>query len=102
MQVLVYILLVGIIVGLVGWLNQAKLAEQIRFVAMWPYMSAQVRPYVLTTAAEQALKPGDSFRIRSGRVQALDTVFEISPSTARSEKILRPGTPSAGDGAATL
>jgi formylglycine-generating enzyme required for sulfatase activity len=43
-------------------MNQAQLAEQIRFVAMRPYMFAQVRPYVLSTAAERALKPGDSFR----------------------------------------
>jgi len=61
-RALVYILLVGIIIGLIGWMNQALLAEQIRFVAMRPYMLSQVRPYVLTTAAEQALKPGDSFR----------------------------------------
>lgn len=61
-RALVYMLLVGIIIGLIGWMNQAQLADQIRFAAMRPYMSTQVRPYVLTPAAEQALKPGDSFR----------------------------------------
>ena len=55
-------LLVGIIIGLIGWINQSQLAEQMKFVAMRPYMLAQVRPYVLTTAAERVLKPGNSFK----------------------------------------
>ena len=62
-QALVYILLVGIIAGLVGWINQAYVKEQINwYVTMRPYMLAQVRPYVLTAAAERALKPLASFR----------------------------------------
>ena len=58
-----FTLLVGIILGLVGWINQAYLEEQWRWWAvMRPYMVSQVRPYVLTAAAEQAIKPGDSFK----------------------------------------
>lgn len=59
----IYVLLVGIIIGLVGWINQAYLKEQINwFATMRPYMLKSVRPYVLTAQAERGLKPGDSFR----------------------------------------
>jgi formylglycine-generating enzyme required for sulfatase activity len=62
-QALIYMLLVGIITGLVGWINQSYVKEQINwFMAMRPYMLANFRPYVLTAEAEQALKPKDSFR----------------------------------------
>jgi formylglycine-generating enzyme required for sulfatase activity len=54
-QVLVYGLLVGVIAGLVGWMNEEHLKE-------YAYMLAQVRPHVLDAAAERALKPGDSFK----------------------------------------
>lgn len=59
----IFTLLVGIILGLVGWINQAYLEEQITwFVKMRPYMLANVRPYLLTAKTEQALKPFASFR----------------------------------------
>ena len=62
-QALVYVLLVGSIAGLIGWINQAYLREQVKwYTTVRPYMLRQVRPYVLTAAAERALKPGDSFR----------------------------------------
>jgi formylglycine-generating enzyme required for sulfatase activity len=62
-QALVYVLLVGIIAGLVGWNNQSSLKERANwFITMRPYMLASVRPYVLTAEAERALKPGTSFR----------------------------------------
>jgi formylglycine-generating enzyme required for sulfatase activity len=62
-QSLIYTLLVGIIAGLVGWINQATIKEEWNwYTTMRPYMLAQVRPYVLTGKDEQALKPGDSFR----------------------------------------
>ena len=62
-QAAIYVMLVGIIVGLVGWINQAYVKEQVNwFVTMRPYMVAQVRPYVLTAAAEQALQRGDMFK----------------------------------------
>ena len=45
MRALVYVLLVGIIAGLVGWINQAYVKEQINwYVTMRPYRVAQVRP----------------------------------------------------------
>jgi formylglycine-generating enzyme required for sulfatase activity len=62
-QALVYVLLVGIITGLVGWINQSYLQKQANwFWTMRPYMLAQVRPYVLTTEGERALRPLASFR----------------------------------------
>jgi formylglycine-generating enzyme required for sulfatase activity len=55
-----YLLLVGAIVGLVGWINQATIAEKWRYwTVTYPYMCAN-RPYVLTMAKEQALKPGSN------------------------------------------
>jgi hypothetical protein len=59
----VFTLLVGIILGLIGWINQAYIVEQWRwYTVTLPYARALVRPYVLSAAKEQALKPGDSFK----------------------------------------
>ena len=59
----IYVLLVGVIAGLVGWINQSYIREQWHWWTVTvPYMQAEVRPHVLTAAAEQALKPGDSFK----------------------------------------
>ena len=56
-------LLVGIITGLVGWINQSYVKERVNwFVTMRPYMLANVRPYVLSAEAERALKPPANFR----------------------------------------
>jgi len=52
-----------IFAGLIGWLNQDYLREQVRqFVTIRPYLQTQVRPYVLATEREQTLKPKDTFR----------------------------------------
>lgn len=62
-QAVVYTLLVGIIAGLVGWINQAYLKQQVNwYVTMRPYRVANVDPYVLRPEAERALKPLASFR----------------------------------------
>ncbi|MGO4871259.1 MAG: SUMF1/EgtB/PvdO family nonheme iron enzyme [Roseiarcus sp.] len=62
-QALIYALLLGVIAGLVGWINQAFIKEQANWwVTMRPYMLSQVRPYVLGAEAVRALKPGASFR----------------------------------------
>jgi len=63
LRALSYVLLIGIIVGLVGWINQSYLAEQWRWFSVTrPFTNAQVRPYVLSAAKERALKPADSFK----------------------------------------
>jgi len=62
-QVLIYVLLVSIITGLVGWINQAYFKEQIHWITvMEPYRVRDVAPYVLKPEAERALKPLASFR----------------------------------------
>jgi formylglycine-generating enzyme required for sulfatase activity len=55
---------VGVVItGLVGWINQSYVKEQINwFMTMRPYMRANVLPYVLTAEAERTLKPQASFR----------------------------------------
>ena len=59
----IFTLFVGIIVGLLGWINQEYVKERINwFMTMRPYMLANFRPNVLTREAERALKPGDLFR----------------------------------------
>jgi formylglycine-generating enzyme required for sulfatase activity len=62
-QGLIYVLLIGIIAGLVGWINQAYLIDQWRWYAVQrPFLTANIWPYVLDLAAEQALKPKSTFR----------------------------------------
>jgi formylglycine-generating enzyme required for sulfatase activity len=62
-QALVSVLLVGIITGLIGWINQAYIKEQINwFMTMRRYRVANVDPHVLKPEAERALKPLASFR----------------------------------------
>ena len=61
-QTFIYVLLLGIIGGLVGWINQSHIAEQWRW--WWtdrPFVATNIWPYVLNPAAEQALKPKDTF-----------------------------------------
>jgi formylglycine-generating enzyme required for sulfatase activity len=59
----IYVLLVGIILVLIGWINQSLLRELLRWLAVtYPYQVWQVQPYLLSATNEQALKPRDSFR----------------------------------------
>ena len=63
LQTAIYVLLVGVIVGLTGWINQLYLKEQINwYTTMRPYAVANFHPHVLTPAAERSLKPLGSFR----------------------------------------
>jgi formylglycine-generating enzyme required for sulfatase activity len=49
--------------GGVGWGKREYLQDRIYwFTTLRPYMLAQIQPYVLKAEAEQALKPGGSFR----------------------------------------
>jgi formylglycine-generating enzyme required for sulfatase activity len=60
---LVYVLLVGMIAGLIGWINQSYIKDEWRWYATErPFMQAKVRPFVKTEEAERVLKPGDTFR----------------------------------------
>ena len=56
-------LLICIIVGLVGWINQEFIKNQWNWYGvMRPYMLANFRPHVLATDAERALRSGRVFR----------------------------------------
>jgi formylglycine-generating enzyme required for sulfatase activity len=63
MQALVSSLLVVVIIGLIGLINQSFLKEQWRWYTITVgFKRAKVQPYVLPAAAEQGLKPKDTFR----------------------------------------
>jgi formylglycine-generating enzyme required for sulfatase activity len=63
LQTAVSFLLVGVIIGLIGWINQQFIKQQWRwYTVTLPYMLSQVRPSVLSAQAERTLKPGDSFK----------------------------------------
>jgi formylglycine-generating enzyme required for sulfatase activity len=56
-------LAVGIFALVIGWMNQAFLADQWNWYRTErPYMMANFRPHVLTPEAETALKPGGTFQ----------------------------------------
>jgi formylglycine-generating enzyme required for sulfatase activity len=62
-QAVIYVMLIGMIAGLFGWISQSYIKRQWHWYAVTrPYMQTKVRPYVLTAAKEQALKPGDHFK----------------------------------------
>ncbi len=66
-QIAIYTLLLGIIAGLVGWINQAYIKEQWNWYAvMRPYAMKNFRPYVLASAAERSLKTFANFRECAG------------------------------------
>jgi formylglycine-generating enzyme required for sulfatase activity len=55
--------MLSVILGLIGWINQAYLKEQWNWhTTMRPYRVANFDPHVLQPEAERALKPGDTFR----------------------------------------
>jgi len=62
-QAVMYVLLVGVILGLIGWINQSAIERQWTWYrTVRPFAAANIWPYVLTAAAESALKPKDTFR----------------------------------------
>jgi formylglycine-generating enzyme required for sulfatase activity len=63
MRAVVSLLMVGMIVGLIAWINQDLVKDQWNwYMVMRPYMLENVRPHVLTEVVERALKPQASFR----------------------------------------
>jgi formylglycine-generating enzyme required for sulfatase activity len=56
-------LMMAVILGLVGWINQAYIVGEWRWwTVTLPYAKAQVWPHVLTAVQVQALKQGQSFK----------------------------------------
>lgn len=73
MQSLVTVLLVGVIIGLMAWINQSQIAAQWRWWTVTrPYARAQVEPHVLSATQVQALKAGDVFRECAALAQNAD------------------------------
>jgi formylglycine-generating enzyme required for sulfatase activity len=59
----IYVLLVGVIIGLIGLINESYIKEKWRgYAIVRPFAAANIWPHVLESAAEQTLKPRDSFR----------------------------------------
>jgi formylglycine-generating enzyme required for sulfatase activity len=59
----IFALLVGIILGLIGWINQEYLKEEWRWYAtIQPFKTAKVEPFVLTAQSESTLSPLSSFK----------------------------------------
>jgi formylglycine-generating enzyme required for sulfatase activity len=63
LETLIYTLLIGIIAGLVGWINQAYIKERWNwYTTMRPHRITNFDPYVLKPEHEWTLKPRDAFR----------------------------------------
>ena len=59
----IFALMTAVILGLIGWINQATIADEWRYWTItWPYARANIWPYALSITKEQALKPGKSFK----------------------------------------
>jgi len=62
-QGVIYVLLLGMIIGLVGWINQSYIREEWRwYMTDRPFMAANIWPYVINPQADHALKPKGTFR----------------------------------------
>jgi formylglycine-generating enzyme required for sulfatase activity len=62
-QAAIYVLLAGIILGLIGVIKEDTVKAQWNWYrVMRPYRVASIDPYVLKPEVERALKPGDAFR----------------------------------------
>ena len=52
-----------VVAGVIAWRFETYLKDGLHWITVVrPYIARQVQPYVLTSAAERALKPGDGFR----------------------------------------
>jgi hypothetical protein len=59
----IFALMMAVILGLIGWINQDYLAAQWRwYIAQRPFVSANIWPYVLKVGSERTLKAGDTFK----------------------------------------
>ena len=91
-----FTMLLSISLGLIVWINQDYVKTQWRWYAVTlPYARTQVWPYVLSTAKEQALKQGDSFK------ECAQDCPEMIVIPAGSFRMGRELTPSTDSGAPT-
>ena len=62
-QTSIFTLMMAVILGLVGWINQNYLKAQWRwYTAEQPFLAKNIWPYVLSATAEKELKPQDVFQ----------------------------------------
>jgi formylglycine-generating enzyme required for sulfatase activity len=83
------------IFGLVGWINESYIAERVKYVwTVRPFLAANMWPYALTPAAEQALKPdpNNSFRECAPKQQDKDYCPDMIVVPAGSFKMGLPPT----------
>jgi hypothetical protein len=97
LRALVYALLIFVIAGLVLWINQSYIGEQVNYV--WterPFAAANIWPYVRT--AEQALKadPNKGFRDCAPKQQDKDYCPDMVVIPAGSFVMGRPATEKGG------
>jgi hypothetical protein len=72
----VFTMIVGIILGLIGWINQSTIAKKWRWYRdERPFAKEAIWPYVRAATAERALKPGETFR--EGRGEYEDSCPEM-------------------------
>jgi formylglycine-generating enzyme required for sulfatase activity len=87
----IFTLMMAVILGLVGWINQSRIADEWRFLTVtWPYERANVRPYVLTAAKEKALKLGESFKECASDCPAMIIIPAGSFSMGGLSQVLAP------------
>ena len=81
----IYALLLSIIAGLIAWINQAYINDQVQWYAtVRPYRVANFDPYVLSADAERTLKPGQSFRECANDCPEMVVVPAASMTSSRS------------------
>jgi Sulfatase-modifying factor enzyme 1/TIR domain len=91
----VYTMLVGIILGLVGWINQSFIVDEWTwYTTVRPFLAANIWPYGLKLAAEAALKPGRPFRECAASSPAQDYCPDMIVLPAGSFQM---GSPSSED-----
>jgi formylglycine-generating enzyme required for sulfatase activity len=77
-QAAIYGLTAAVILGLVGWIEQAFIREQwLWWTIQRPFLAANFERFKLTPQAEQALRPGDRFRECAPRQQGQDYCPEM-------------------------
>jgi len=92
-RAVLYGLVAAVIIGLVGWIEQSLIKSQwLWWTSQRPFVAANIWPYALKPAAEQALKPGDSFRECAPRQQNIDYCPDMVVVPAGSFEMGSPAT----------
>jgi formylglycine-generating enzyme required for sulfatase activity len=97
-QALVGVLAVGVIAGIAAWVEHDSLNALWRSITVTrPFAKANIVPYVLTPATEQALKPKDGFRECAPKQQDKDYCPDMIVVPAGSFPMGSPATEKSRD-----